>query len=215
MRSIRPFRRAGSRRPPVLAFVSAVMFAVIGAGPVLADAELGHTGTVGFHELRDGRNGGAICRYKELVPSPGNYQYEAELKWIDVRPPKMKAIAGEQRVGWRFIIERRDYVAPTLGDWTVVYRSSVQKAVTDPTTNASFAMMGSRINVPAEFFDDVPSSGFRLQVKMFWYDVGGSVQSTATHLVERYKRILANDDGTHPTISLDRGGCTGWEAFAI
>jgi hypothetical protein len=77
-----------------------MVFAVLSAGPVLADVELGHTGTVGFHELRDGRNGGAICRYDELVPSPGNFQYEAELDWINVRPPKMKSSSGEQRVGW-------------------------------------------------------------------------------------------------------------------
>ena len=214
MGSIRSRQIAGARHP-VLAFVSAIMFAVIAAGPVLADLEQGHTGTVGFHELRDGSNGGAICRYEEVVPSPGGYQYEAELKWIDVRPPKMKAIAGDQRVGWRFIIERRDRAGGVLTDWFVVYRSSVQKAVTDPETNAMFAMMGTRINVPAEFYDDVPASAFRVQVKMFWYDVLQNIQGTATHMVERYKRILANDDGTHPTISVDRGQCTGWEAFAV
>jgi hypothetical protein len=126
------------------------LFAVVGAGPVLADVEMGHAGTVGFHELRDGSNGGAICRYKEVAPSPGNYQYEAELKWIDVRPPKMKAVAGEQRVGWRFIVERRDRAGGTFTDWFVVYRSSVQKATTNTTTNAAFGMMGTRINVPAD-----------------------------------------------------------------
>lgn len=206
---------SASRRSLFLAIVSGILLAVLGAGPVLADLEQGHTGTVGFHELRDGSNGGAICRFEEVVPSPGNYQYEAELKWMDVRPPKMKAIAGEQRVGWRFIVQRRDFAGGPLGDWFVVYRSSVQKATTDPTTNAAFTLMGARINVPGDFYDDLPASGFRVLVKMFWYDVGGSIQGTATHLVERYKAVYGNDDGTHPTISIDRQPCEGWQAFSI
>ena len=202
------------RRSPVLAFVSATLFAVLGAGPVLADTELGHTGTVGFHELRDGRNGGAICRYDELFPSPSNFQYEAELDWIDVRPPKMKAAAGSQRVGWRFIVERRDYLRPELTDWFVVYRSSVQQAVTNTTTNAAFTTMGVRPNVPADRFEELPIASFRVQVKMFWYGDGQIIEGTATHLVDRYKAIYPTDDLTARTVSLERSQCVGWQAFA-
>ena len=198
---------------PVLAFVSAILLSIIAAGPVLADTELGHTGTVGFHELRDGRNGGAICRYEELFPSPSNFEYEAELDWIDVRPPKMKAAAGRQRVGWRFIVERRDYIRPDLTDWFVVYRSSVQQAVTNTKTNAAFATMGFRPNVPADRFEELPIASFRVQVKMFWYGEGQTIEGTATHLVDRYKAIYANDDGADPTIALERSQCVGWQVF--
>ena len=213
MRSIGPRKMSSSRRSPIVALFSAMLFAVVAAGPVAADLEQGHTGIVGFHELRDGANGGAVCRYKEVVPSPGGYQYEAELKWIDVRPPKMKAVIGTQRVGWRFLIERRDF-AGSPSDWFVVYRSSVQKATATADRNAGFAMMGTRVNVPADFYDDTPFSGFRVLVRMFWYDAAGNTEGTATHLVERYKSVLANDDGTHPTISVDRSPCSGWQAFS-
>ena len=96
-------------RRPVMASMGAVLAVLIAAGPVLADLEQGHTGTVAFHELRDGSNGGAVCSYKQIVPSPGGYTYEAKLKQIDVRPPKVRASSGSQEVGWRFIVERRGY----------------------------------------------------------------------------------------------------------
>ena len=211
MRPVHSWPAANRRRSPILAFVSAVLFAVIGAGPVLADVEQGHRGTVGFHDLRDGAKGGVVCRYRETVPAPSGYDYEAELKWIDVRPPKVRAISEPQRVGWKFLIERRD----VGGDWRVVYKSSTQSDLTSSTTNASFAMMGAAVNVPADSADDTPQSAFRVQVKMFWYASDGTIQGSAKHLVERYKSILGNADGTHPTISVDPSPCAGWQAFSV
>jgi hypothetical protein len=212
VRTVRPKAMTRPRRPALLAFISAMLFAVVGAGPVLADLEQGHTGTVGFHELRDTSTAGAVCRYEEIKPSPSGVDYEAELKWIDVRPPKIRAISGQQRVGWRFIIERRDFDG-TLGPWVVKYKSAVQRDVTTSTKNASFAMMGVRVNVPANNSDEPPFSGFRVHVKMFWYHADGSIQGSAKHLVERYKSVLGNADGTHPTVSVDRSPCAGWQAF--
>jgi hypothetical protein len=200
-------------RRPVLASMSAVLFALVAAGPVLADLEQGHTGTVGFHELRDGSNGGAVCRYKQIVPSPSGYNYEAKLKRIDVRPPRVRASSGSQEVGWRFIVERRGY-SGTWSPWVVTYRSPVQRDVTNTTTDASLTSMGVGVAVPTTSADDSPGYVYRVLVKMFWYGADGSTRGTALHLTEKYKKILGHVTGD-ATVFRERYPCEAWQAFVL
>jgi hypothetical protein len=205
----------GTMHRPVVGFalasITALLLALLAAGPVLADLEQGHSGTVGFHELRDGSNGGAICRYKQV---PSSYAYEAKLKWIDVRPPKVRSTSGSQAVGWRFLIERRSYDGATFSPWVVTYRSPVQRDVTNTTTNASFSTLGVRVAVPSTSYDEYPGYAYRVQIKMFWFRADGTVGGTATHLVERYKSIFGMDNGD-PVFSTDPYPCTDRDAFDI
>lgn len=211
MRAVRPV--TAMVRRPALASLAALLFALLAAGPALADLERGHSGTVGFHELRDGLNGGAICRYKQVVPS--DYNYEAKLKSIDVRPPKVRSTSGSQAVGWRFVVERRSYDGTALSPWAVTYRSPVQRDVTNTTTNASFSTLGVRVAVPSTSYDEYPSYAYRVQIKMFWYRADGTVGGTATHLVERYQSIFGRDNGDDPYVFTEPYPCTARDAYAI
>lgn len=206
MRAVTPVTAMVGR--PALASLTALLFALLAAGPVLADLEQGHSGTVGFHQLRDGWNGGAICRYKQV---PSSLAYEAKLKWIDVRPPKVRSTSGSQAVGWRFLIERRSYDRTTISPWAVTYRSPVQRDVTNTTTNASFSTLGVRVAVPSTSFDEYPGYQYRAQIKMFWFRADGTVGGTATHLVERYQYVLGRDNGD-PTVFTDPYPCSAWQA---
>lgn len=201
-------------RRTLISMISAFTLAALAVSPALADQELGHTGTVGYHALRDGADkGGAICRYKGIYPSPGGYSYEGKLKWIDVRPPKVRSIAGVQKVGWRFMVERQtDFSGP----WILRYTSPIQTDMTNASTNAGFAMMGINVTVPTSGADDSPYYSYRVKVKMFWYTGGGAVQGTATHLVEVYKQVYNNwpiGDGTETYT--DKYPCDGWQGFEI
>lgn len=202
----------------LLITISALLLAFTAAVPVQADTELGETGTTGFHALRDSDpSGGAICRYKGIYPSPGGYSYEGKLKWIDVRPPKMKAISGQQEVGWRFIVERRS-LAAEISSWMVRYRSPIQHDTTSSSRNASFSMMGINVRVPTGGKDEDPTYQYRVKVKMFWYAANGGVQGTSTHRVDWYKEVY-NDwperfGGGTETYTSDEP-CRGWVGFEI
>lgn len=200
----------------LLITMSALLLAFTAAMPVQADTELGETGTTGFHALRDNDpSGGAICRYKGIYPSPGGYSYEGKLKWIDVRPPKMKAISGQQEVGWRFIVERRSLAAV---NWMVRYKSGIQRDTTSSSTNASFSMRGINVRVPTGGKDEDPSYEYRVKVKMFWYKANGGVQGTSTHLVDWYKEVYTDwpDHFGGGTVTYtDQRPCRGWVGFEI
>jgi hypothetical protein len=201
-------------RRGVVSTVSALVFAALAVSPALADAEAGHTGTVGFHALVDkGNKGGATCEYKRVTPSPGGYSYEAKLKWINVRAPKVRAISGSQEVGWRFMVERQ--IQENLATpWVLRYTSPIQKHVTNSTTNAQFSTRGINVNVGTAGVDDEPVYLYRVKVKMFWYMPDGSVQGTATHLVEFYKLVFNNYPGG--TVKLiDEFPCRGWTIGSI
>jgi hypothetical protein len=199
-------------RRPVLVAISAMLLVLVAAGPVLADHEQGHTGIVGFHELRDGKTGGAVCRYKQLVPSPSGYTYEAKLKRIDVRAPRVRASSGSQEVGWRFIVERRGY-SGTWSPWVVTYRSPVQRDTTNTTTDASFTSMGVAVAVPTTSADDSPAYVYRVLVRMFWYGADGRTRGSALHLTERYRTVLNYASGRDPVVYTERYPCDAWQAF--
>ena len=151
-------------RRATISAIGAVAVTALAISPVLADEEFGHTGTVGYHDLRDaGNTGGAICDYRRVNPSPGGYSYEAKLRWIDVRPPKVRAISGSQEVGWRFIVERvRNEPNDT---WVVRYTSPVQRDVTNSSTNAQFTLRGINVILKTTGADDYPEYEYRVKVK--------------------------------------------------
>ena len=194
--------------------IIALVLAALAVGPALADTEFGHTGTVGFHALRDSSSkGGAICRYKGIEPSPGGYSYEGKLKWIDVRPPKVRAITGSQKVGWRFMVERQ---ANSAGPWTTTYTSRIQTRTTNSSTNAAFSMKGINVRVPTSGADDSPEYLYRVKVKMFWYKPGGGVKGTATHLVDNYRNVYNNwPIGPDTETFTDNYPCSGWVGIEI
>jgi hypothetical protein len=203
------------RRLGGAAFV--VLLLAFGVQPVLADTERGHTGTVGFHRLRDSSSrGGASCVYTSVEPEyPDVFFYEGRLDWIGVEPPKVRAIAGPQEVGWRFIVQRR-YHADLGGgwqSWKVRYRSPIQRAVTDSTTNAPFTAQGVSVIVPW----DAADSEYQYQVlaKMYWFSGDGTVSGTATHRVDWYRSVHNGwPPGDGGDVRLDDRPCDPWVVFS-
>jgi len=185
----------------------ALPVALVGAllliGPVAADTELGTTGQVGAHSLSDtDANGGAKCSY--VTTSQGETFHNWQLRRLDVRPPRMRAISGQQTVGWRFIVDRS---TDDEGPWTTTFRSRIQKRTTSTSSNAAFSTMGVKVNVPST--DDFY---YRIRVKMFWFTPKGGHQGTSTHSIDFYR--VQNDAG--PVRPGDhRGVCYGNEASVV
>jgi hypothetical protein len=195
-----------NRRAVAIAALVGLLAVLVASAPVLASTELGHTGTVGTHSLLDTMtNPGAICTYSEKTPS--DYYWEGKLTYLSVRPPRVRAIAGSQRVGWRFFVERQ---TNSSGPWTTTYTSPVQKKTTTTTADAAFTRMGINVNVPTSGHDASPTYLYRVRVRMFWYYPSGSVQGTATHRVDWYKFVQPGFD-TYK----DHYPCDGWFGWEI
>ena len=158
---------------------------LLGAQPVLADTELGHTGTVGIHSLSDtSGNPGAWCGYK-LLSGPG---VEKLIKLV-VKPPKMKAVSGQthQKVGWVIIVQRQAGPDGQSNPWIDKFTSTEQTAYTSYLQNAAFA--GDRtitVTVPYGVYDTSHDAIYRVNVMMIWHNANGSVQGTALHRVGHY-----------------------------
>jgi len=190
-----------------LAFVIAAAVAVtaLTAGPVAAQTEIGHTGIVGFHTLRDNETRpGATCIYTER---DGSYFWEGNLTRISVRPPRMRAATGSQQLGWRFVIQRRAWNGE-FGPWKNKYFSPMQWDVTDTTHAASFTRMGVDVDVPTSDPDQLPEYLYRVRVKMFWRNSSGDLTGTAVHEVDQY-RMVEMDTYT------ENYDCRSWQAWEI
>jgi hypothetical protein len=205
------------RHGVVASFLVALALLALSSGPVMADSEWGHTGTVGFHALRDTgyTNAGATCRYVGVEPSPGGYSWEGELRRIFVRPPRVKGIPGygNQKVGWQFMVQR---TTNPSGSWTTTYASPWQNDMTNPTTLADFTQRSINVNVPADNADDPPYHVYRVLVKIRWHRSDDSVRGTATHRVDYYKEVYKNwplGDGTEE--SFTDMYCDGWHGIEI
>jgi hypothetical protein len=161
------------------------MALVLAVAPVAADTDLGHSGQVGQHSLRDGdyQHPGATCRY--VVLESGSRGSEWLLKRIDVRPPRMRSVGSRQRVGWRFSVQR----SSDEQVWKTTYKSPVQKATAYSGADASFTAMGVPVSVPAGSYNE---PAYRVRVTMFWYGSDGNVLGTARHGVDYYRFV---DDG--------------------
>jgi hypothetical protein len=181
----------------VVASLAAAM--VVTAQPVLADTELGHTGTVGAHSLNDtAASPGATCKYRYL-PSPN----VGKLVRIAVHPPKVKAVAGKnaQTVGWKFTVQRKIAGLTGSSPWENRYTSPEMTAVTDDAHNAAFTKASVRVEVPFGPNAEDVAAFYRVKVKMFWHRADDSVQGTALHRIDFYK------------IKLDTGGSAVQEDF--
>ncbi len=179
-------------RPYLVALAASLVALVISAAPVTAYKHLGITGTTGTHSLTDTRSSpGADCRYRFFDRGTA-----WELRRINVRPPNVQASAfheGNQQVGWRFTVDRRQFNAFTdPGPWKHRYTSPTQKATTDADHDASFSPMDVSVQVPDNSSSDVWYQ-YRVIVKVFWYSDNGSVSGTARMRVEWFKSYFGND----------------------
>ena len=166
----------------------------LGAQPVLADTELGHTGTVGVHSLNDTASHPTVhCGYGF------NNTYQVNnLQHIWVEPPRMKAVSGNnhQTVGWRAIVQRRWGATGSNPVWTDVFTSVERTAVTDASTNAAFGFNWASISVTPPFsakYNQSQFAQYRVIVKMVWHKSNGSTQGTAMHRVDHYFLEIADD----------------------
>lgn len=179
----RGFRRAA------LVVASLVSLSVLAVGPVLADTSITEQGNTGFHRLVDTvAKPGAICEYNNRAPD-GVIYYQGLLKYLHVRPPKMRArYAGVQDVGWRFMVLRtkRD---GSPASWTTTYTSPIQTSTATKTSNAQFSYMKINVNVPRNGRWGVVQYEYRIHVEMNWYGVHGSssyVSAGSVHEVDHY-----------------------------
>ena len=177
----------------------------LGAQPVLADTELGHTGTVGVHSIFDtASHAGVHCEY-----GFNNTYQVGTLQDIYVAPPRMKAVTGNnhQTVGWRAIVQRRWGATGSNPAWTNTFTSVERTAVTNPTTNANFTT-SAFISVTPPFPASQHATKFaqyRVIIKMIWHSSSGSIQGTAQHRVDHYSLDIA--DGHLPRA----GNCLAYD----
>jgi hypothetical protein len=160
--------------------LSSVFVLLLAVGPAMADTPLSHSGKVGPHRLVDNWNKpGMNCRFAQVEP-----------KWwmldrISVRPPKMRGTRDNQRVAWRFFVERTPIGTGTAipADWKVTYRSPRQFGTAHVHTPASFSRMGVPVEVPAAHAHG-DTYAYRVKVRMLWYRANGALQGKATHIVD-------------------------------
>src|SRR5829696_4560402 len=143
----------------------------IGAQPVLADTERGHTGTVGQHSLQDTTGSpGATCKYATIVADN-----DLKLRRIVVRPPLMRAVEGRsaQTVGWKFTVQLRVQGIGGATDWVIRYTSPEMTAVTDDAHNALFSDAAVRVRPGRRTAGGMKQ--YRVVVTMLWHRADGSV----------------------------------------
>lgn len=200
---LRGGRFRSSRLPVALGL--ALAFAALAAAPVAADTELGHKGTVGWHQLLDTRRDpGGVCRTET---STGEVSTEIRLDKISVRPPQMRSVGDSQEVAWRIVIQRSRLTYEsgtgwTPGPWKLVQKGAIQTATATATEDASFERMRVALDVPNR-----TNRVYRAVVKMFWYHADGTKQGTARHIVDRY-RVHTFDFSR-----VQRSPCQGYEAW--
>lgn len=186
---MRAVSRIGRQLSPAL--LIGMLIAAMAVQPVLANHELGHRGTVGFHALVDTQaSPGATCTYRELEPIGG--YWEGYLRRISVAPPRMRAIAAPQKVGWQFTVQRKESFEGASTAWYETYTSPWQNATTNSTSDASFTSMSVRV-FGANSTDG--SYSYRVLVKMRWYRANGTTQGTAIHKVDNYRLVEGTYEG--------------------
>ncbi len=201
-----PSRRFSGPRLGVALSAALVALAIV-VGPTAAQTEIGHTGVVGFHTLKDtSKRPGATCTWTERHLG-GGYFWQGDLTRISVRPPRMSATPGSPTIGWRFVVQRSAFY-DDFGPWKNKYSSPIQWETTDTTLDSSFTRMGVDVHVPTSNPDQSPEYFYRVRVKMFWKNSGGDVIGTATHEVNWYRNIEMD---TYP----DNYYCRAWQAWVI
>jgi hypothetical protein len=182
-------------RLPLIALVSLVAV-LVGATPVLADSELGHTGKVGPHRLRDtASKPGVTCYYDASTELLTSLFIRAPM----VRARDVSTSRDRQKVGWRYVIKRLE------GPESVerFYRSPIMAARAYDDQAAPFQGVHHTLTIA----DD--SASYYVTVNMLWYR-GGSVEGRAFHEFDHYQATI---QGSGTTQSLPgRGQCpSGYE----
>ena len=157
---------------------------MIGAQPVFADVELGHTGTVGVHSLTDTSDSpGVTAKYK--YNSSDGFGW---LKRLRVEAPHVRAVAGKssQVVGYQFQVWRKVCGLGGCDTWRLRYTSPEMQAVTDDSHDAALPAASVSVTVPCGHGCEDAGAIYRVVVKMTWYRGNGSVQGTAKHRVYWY-----------------------------
>jgi hypothetical protein len=177
----------------LVAFTGTLLALVVGASSVAAYKHLGTTGNTGTHSLTDTRSApGAQCIYRF-----SDVGTAWKLRRIIVRAPNVQASIfhkGEQQVGWRFRVDRRDADAfhEQPRPWKHRYTSPIQKARTDADRDASFSAMDVPVRVPDDASSDVWSH-YRVIVEVFWYRDDGGVSGTAKMRVKWFKSHFGDE----------------------
>lgn len=156
---------------------------LLAAGPAAADTPSSHSGNVGPHRLVDSwAKPGMTCRLAQVEP----------MWWmldrISVRPPMVRGTRDDQRVAWRFIVQRSPIAGwpETVGrpyDWKVTYRSPRQFGTGHVHSPAKLSRMAVPVVVPGPHAHG-DTYAYRVKVRMFWYRANGTLQGKATHLVD-------------------------------
>jgi hypothetical protein len=168
--------------------LTAVGFAItalaISVSPALADTEIGHTGRVGRHKLRDksAMDGthtfyltpGATCFYDGV---------SQDLVDISVKAPKIWArnttsARNSHTVGYQVIVKRLD----DSFNITTFYKSVIATAT---AYDDAFAVLADG-DVETSF---LPDSNYFVMIKMFWYR-HDAVEGTAKHGVDYYNELI-------------------------
>ena len=176
---------------------SLVSLSVLVVGPVVADTSITEQGNTGFHRLVDTVDKpGAICEYNNRAPAGADY-YQGLLKYLHVRPPKMRArYAGVQDVGWRFMVlrTRRDG-SPAM--WKTTYTSPLQMGTATKTSNARFSYMSINVIVPRNGRWGDVGYEYRVRVEMNWYGVHGSSSYASAGSVHEVDYYTGDKNGGH------------------
>ncbi len=185
-------------RPGRAAVAATAMFmiALLSSGPVLADTDIGTSGVVGVHSLVDTHSkAGVTCRYNAAV-----------LKYVDVRPPRMRAASGRQKVAWRFAVVRTriPYPGPTTVKTT--YTSPWQSVWATTTKNARFSTKTINVTIPRDGRAGGVEYSYVVNVEMVWYQSNGRITGRSTHRVDNYRWVVGTWAQT------DHTPCDGWVA---
>jgi hypothetical protein len=170
-------------RRSLLIPVVSLLTVLIAAAPVAADTPLKHQGVVGAHHLVDTPNRpGMVCKMTEL---PSGWWI---MDGISVRPPQVFGTRADQRVAWRFAVQRS---ATGPWNWKTIYQSRRQFGTASVHTPASFRRMS--MDVSGEDF-----YWFRVRVKMFWYAPDRTIEGKAVHAIDYYREASTGNTYSAP-----------------
>ncbi len=171
-----------------LSLVVASLAALLAVSPAAASVEMGHVGVVGPHNFLDTyADPGVACNYATV--SDGDV-WRGKLAHIDVNPPSLNSISGEQLVGWRFIVRRYRHIYEpgrprSVSDpYTVTYRSPIQQASATESVVADLERMGVDVSVPPGTLKR--NWDYLIVIKSIWYRPNGNRQGTATDRLRWY-----------------------------
>jgi hypothetical protein len=141
---------------------------------------------------------GMTCHLAQSRVGDGTVTDWWTLDRISVRPPRVFGVGDNDRVGWRFSVQRR--ILPLSGEpggkWRTTHRSYTQFARASAETYAPFTRQEVAVAVPEE-----RSWSYRVKVKMFWYNRDGLWGSAARH-IDYFHQDVQNDDAMDGNFTL-------------